>query len=604
MIQKMTKYSIVLLNSELETFLNQLQDFGMVDITRSTRAIDTESKEMMELIARYKSAIKKVEAFKKEYTQNKASENITAKILDIPDAELLEKIEEIIAQKAELKALETQVTRELSSAALWGDFDKKNIQKLEALGYTLHYYTCPSKKFDPKWEEKIALQVLNEEAGRVYFMALAPRDEEFNFPLQEAKFPENSISELQDSLAEINTQILDNECLIAGLPKHLEALNSLYQKNQEHLDYYFANASTKREGEDSIAVLEGFSLTKEEKQISEYLDASPVIYIKEQAKAEDNPPVKLKNNFFTKPFEIIGNLYMLPRYNEPDLTPYFAPFYMLFFGLCLGDMGYGLLLLLIGGITMWKMPKFKDYGQLILYLGIGTVIMPALTGGFFGAKIYDIIPMPHSITDLLLNDMQLFWFGILFGIVHLIFARLVNGIDSFKKKNYDHALANFGWILLIIVLTLAYAAVETGKELIPGIVAKVVGGIGLVLVLFCSSPSKHFFLRPLKGITSLYDITGIFGDVLSYIRLFGLGTAGAILGMVVNSVAMTMSSIPYLGWALAVIMLIVGHIAVMALSALGAFVHPMRLTFVEFYKNAEFTGGGRAFNPLKRNINN
>lgn len=105
----------------------------------------------------------------------------------------------------------------------------------------------------------------------------------------------------------------------------------------------------------------------------------------------------------------------------------------------------------------------------------------------------------------------------------------------------------------------------------------------------------------LKGTFALYDITGIFGDMLSYIRLFGLGTAGGILGMVVNSVAMNMSGIPYIGWFFTGLMLLIGHTAVLLLSSLGAFVHPMRLTFVEFYKNAGFGGGGKAFRPLAKN---
>ena len=97
----------------------------------------------------------------------------------------------------------------------------------------------------------------------------------------------------------------------------------------------------------------------------------------------------------------------------------------------------------------------------------------------------------------------------------------------------------------------------------------------------------------------MYDITGVFGDMLSYIRLFGLGTSGGILGMVINTLAISLSGVPYIGWLLTIVLLLIGHALVLGLSALGAFVHPMRLTFVEFYKNAGFTGGGRAYKPLK-----
>ena len=127
---------------------------------------------------------------------------------------------------------------------------------------------------------------------------------------------------------------------------------------------------------------------------------------------------------------------------------------------------------------------------------------------------------------------------------------------------------------------------------------------GLVLILLFSSDARNPFVRVFKGVTSLYDSTGVFGDVLSYIRLFGLGTSGGILGFVVNSIAMNLAEIPYAGWLLMIIMLVVGHIFVLLLSCLGAFVHPLRLTFIEFYKNAGFEGGGRAYNPLRRENNN
>ena len=124
---------------------------------------------------------------------------------------------------------------------------------------------------------------------------------------------------------------------------------------------------------------------------------------------------------------------------------------------------------------------------------------------------------------------------------------------------------------------------------------------GLVLILLFTSDNKNIFVKLFKGVAALYDITGVFGDMLSYIRLFGLGTTGGILGLVVNSIASQLGAVPYVGWLLMGIMLIFGHIFVLFISALGAFVHPMRLTFVEFYKNVGFDGGGRAYNPLKRN---
>ena len=200
------------------------------------------------------------------------------------------------------------------------------------------------------------------------------------------------------------------------------------------------------------------------------------------------------------------------------------------------------------------------------------------------------------------DDLQMFWFAIVFGGVQIIVAKIIHTIDSMLRNGWQHGLAHLGWTLLLIDAALFAAKSFLGLPL-PMWVVYALLGIGLLCILFFSNLKKNVFARLPMGFVSLYDITGIFGDLLSYIRLFGLGTAGGILGFVVNTVGMMCFGIPYAGWLIGGLVLLVGHIAVLALSALGAFVHPMRLTFVEFYKNVGFTGGGRYYKPLKKSLN-
>ncbi|MDD3273189.1 MAG: V-type ATPase 116kDa subunit family protein, partial [Bacteroidales bacterium] len=368
------------------------------------------------------------------------------------------------------------------------------------------------------------------------------------------------------------------------------------------LDLHLAGVASVKEAEGTIAIMTGFAPADKREELHKFFENTGVYFIEDVAKEEDNPPIKLKNNYFTKLFEPIGELYMLPKYGELDLTPYFAPFYMLFFGLCLGDIGYGIVLLIAGTIGRFKLPKFKGYMMLIQFLGIGAMLMPMLNGVFFGAKIQDIIPMPDSIKELFFSDIKMFWFAIIFGLFQIVVARLVNAIDSMIRKGWQHGMHNLGWAILVIWLAIIYAGTMMPEMVIPAYV-NYIGYAGLAFIILFSSVEGNIFKRIMKGAFSLYDITGIFGDMLSYIRLFGLGTAGGILGLVVNSVAMNMSGIPYVGWFFTGLMLLVGHTAVLLLNSLGAFVHPMRLTFVEFYKNAGFGGGGRAFRPLTKNEN-
>ncbi|MDD4827431.1 MAG: V-type ATP synthase subunit I, partial [Bacteroidales bacterium] len=184
-------------------------------------------------------------------------------------------------------------------------------------------------------------------------------------------------------------------------------------------------------------------------------------------------------------------------------------------------------------------------------------------------------------------------------LFQIVFARILTGIDSMIRKGWQHGMAPFGWAILIIWCTLAYASTMVPGLKLPKDISTVMLIVSVSLIILFSKPEGPVYKRFGKGLWAMYDITGVFGDMLSYIRLFGLGTSGGILGMVINTLAISLSGVPYIGWLLTIVLLLIGHALVLGLSALGAFVHPMRLTFVEFYKNAGFTGGGRAYKPLK-----
>lgn len=598
----MTKYSMLILSADMDSFLAGIQGMGMVDITRSAVAIDDCSKEAVEKIASSKEIAKKLVEFRKS---NPALVDAASTATSVPEDEALFNAATKAFDRKEdtAKALDT-LRSEYNIALPWGEFSHSDLKRIGQIGLTPHFYAVPDKAFKQEWEEEYPLYLLNKVAGKTYFVILSAKGEDYKFPIStEEKLPETNCIELSAKIREKEAEAEAINAEIAVYTLHIDKLNRFAASIGEGLDLYLAKAGSVTEGEGSICLLEGFAPTADDAKVKTFLDSSPAYYISENAKGEDNPPVKLKNNRFSKLFEPIGGLYELPSYDEPDLTPYFAPFYMLFFGCCLGDMGYGLILLLTGIAASIFMPKFSAYGKLVAWLGFGSILMPLLSGTFFGMKVYDIVQMPDNIKALFFSDLKMFWFSIIFGIFQIIFARMLKAIFAFGRKDWDTGLTEVGWSLVIIWLTCAYAGSQMDMTLLPKMVSMPMIIVGLALVLFCSKPSKNFFLRPLKGVISLYDVTGIFGDVLSYIRLFGLGTTGGILALVINSIALSMSGLPYVGWVLTVIVLIFGHLAVMGLSCLGAFVHPIRLTFVEFYKNSGFQGGGRAYKPLKLSNN-
>ena len=594
MIKKMTKYSFVVFHKEVEDFLKNLQETGVVDVTRQKRAIDSFSMEKFEEIARYNAAASALKRIKDEAL--KAKEEIPA---NKPECEnLLVHYTNMVAQRDLLKGKLSALKAEYAEALPWGAFTRENFKALENLSLVPYFYSVSAQKYNKEWESLYPIHIFNEYNGKIYFAALMEDGNKPNLPLPDSSFPTISA----DVLAQ---QITESEALAKATNQELLALtNCIAELDAEkenlfsNLDLYLANEASQKKADNTIVIFEAFAPTEIDSQVTAFLEENNVYYLKEAAKEEDNPPIKLKNNFFAKLYEPIGELYMLPKYGELDLTMFYAPFYMLFFGFCLGDMGYGLILILTGIFVSFKVKAFANYGKLIAWLGLGTVIMPALSGTVFGAKLYELVPLPQNITDFFFNDMQMFWFAILFGIFQIVVARFIQSIYNFTKKNYRVALNALGWGLSIAWATLAYASSEAGFSY-PAWV-NYIGYAALALIVLCGSDAKNPIVRIVKGTFTLYDSTSVFGDVLSYIRLFGLATSGGILGFVINSISMTLGEVPYVGWLLMIIMLIIGHTFVMLLSSLGAFVHPLRLTFIEFYKNAGFEGGGRAYNPLKK----
>ncbi|HNR27849.1 MAG TPA: hypothetical protein PKY83_06995 [Bacteroidales bacterium] len=595
MITRMTKYSFVLLSEQTPDFLNRLQDLGMVDINRHEKAVDQHSKDLSDRLSHINQVVMKLGMVAKEKTDKRTEP------YHEDGAALLKEATELFSRKESLKTTIFSLADQLKAAEPWGPFTLQDVAKIRNLGYIIHAYVQPARSFDPEWEKQYPLYVMERTDKQINFIVLEVPGEPYEFPGNEAVFPPVPCNMLKEELGEKEAEMQQCIARLEILSDHIPLLKSYANVLSSELDLYLAGVSAEKQVEDHIDLLTGFAPTDSAQELEAFLEKESLYYLSSPAESSDNPPVKLKNSWFPSLFEPIGNMYMLPVYDELDLTPYFPPFYMLFFGFCLGDMGYGLLLILAGLLGRFFLPKMKAYLNLVFFLGLGSVVMAALPGSFFGMKVTDLFPSVTKNQDFLFqfNDMQMFWFAILFGLFQIVFARVLTGIDSIKRKGWQHGMAPFGWAILIVWATIAYASTMVENLNLPKPVSTTMLVVSISLIVLFSKPEGPVYKRLGKGLWAMYDITGVFGDMLSYIRLFGLGTSGGILGMVINTLAMSLSGIPYVGWLLTLVLLLFGHALVLGLSALGAFVHPMRLTFVEFYKNASFTGGGREYKPLK-----
>lgn len=303
----------------------------------------------------------------------------------------------------------------------------------------------------------------------------------------------------------------------------------------------------------------------------------------------EEPPIVLENPRVGKPFEIITKLYGLPQSGTLDPTLYLAPFFFLFVGLTVSEAGYGLLVALLSFLYLkFAKPKggLRQFLTLMAILGVSTVILGTLVGGWFG------FPIPQlMILDPLKDPVSFLILSLALGFIQVWFGTLLNMISGIRSKDYLQAFfVQGGWLILLPSLVL-FALV---KQSVWGILA-LVGAAGIV---FFASPSRNPLARFFGGLYSLYDISRYLADVLSYSRLLALGLATSVIAMVVNTLCQTALGIPWVGWLFAALIFAGGHLFNLGISFLGGFVHSMRLQFVEFFSKF-FKSGGKPFKPFE-----
>lgn len=586
MIIPMKKYSFLVYHQDYKPFLVDIQNIGVLDVIKKNIELDEAAKEKLNVINNFSKTIKLLS--KKQDVPEHSDEKING----------LELYHKIIDLQKEAENLNTQIdiiNKEAAQVEPWGDFSLDTIEKLKKANFHVRFFIAEERKFSEEWQDKYDLLVINKQKTNVYFVAITKDKNELDIEADEIKMPKRPISEVLKNKQDIENRIQEIDSLLTQyankyLPLLTDSLNNL--KKEFEFDNILLN--TKHEAENKLMVLQGWVAVSNEEELKKYLEKKDVIYFIEEAQEDEKVPILLKNNKYAKLFEPISKLFSLPSYHELDLTPYFAPFFMFFFGFCLGDAGYGVVLLLAASLLKLKFKNKKNIKpllSLVQFLGVGTIIMGTISGTLFGVSLLKV-PALSSIKSIFLTNDQLLNFSMVLGGIQIIFGIVLRAVNKIKQHSLIYAIPEFGWILLIFSL-LDLALI---KYMVS--VSTIVLYISLGMIVFFSNPKGNIFSNIGKGIWDLYGITNIFGDVLSYIRLFALGVSSSILGFVINSMALQIKEIPYVGIILYIIFLIIGHTGNLLISSLGSFVHPMRLTFVEFYKNAGFEGGGKEYKPF------
>lgn len=587
MISQMKKYTFLVFHRDYEPFLMQLRDLGVVHITQKAAGL-IENDESLQAALQHEDDLRKL-------LQQGATD-------------------ELLQERASIVERISAAQEAARQASVWGEFDPAHIQALKEAGYTLRFFSCSIKSFQEEWGIKVT-----EKEGKTYFVQVSlPSEETVDLSETaaiEMPAPEKSEALWLQEVESLKAQLAEVDARIEAWKKeNIDKLQAELKEARQNIDWQRVTLSTDKLAEGSLCLFEGFCPIDKEPELNAMLAEAQVYYEETDPTKEDEVPIQLKNNFYTRLFEPITRLYSLPNYEEIDPTPFFAPFFMLFFGLCLGDGGYGLLILLAGIAVILKAPKLKEWGWLGVFMGATTMIVGILTGMFFGINLEEVAflaPVKQYFiteTNATVHFMggsyhPMMVFAILIGIFQILFAMGFKVVKITLRDGFKYAAYDCAWLVALVTL-IVWAATASSLSTIGLYCIYAILGICALFILFYSNPDRKILLVNIGGgLWGTYNmVSGLLGDVLSYIRLFALGLAGGILGNVFNALALQAGgALPgWIGWLPTLLIMVFGHALNFALCLISSVVHPMRLTFVEFYKNAGFEGGGKEYKPFKK----
>ena len=609
MIESMKKYTFLVLASQYDAFLERVREAGVVHVTLKAEGL-AEDEQLRKTIADADALTRLIEAGAPEQLLSERN-NVAAKI--------------------------EATKKEAQRMAIWGTFSSARIAELKAAGYELHFFTCSKKVFDEKWGSVVA-----QEGDTLYCVAVTKRQDDALLTLNGEPFAlpdacteqtlnEHSATELQADIDALNGLLAAADARIEAWGKaNLDAKRAELQKLRRSIEWQKVQLSSDSAAEGALRLMEGFCPTEKTEELNKVLAELDTYYEVEDPVEGDATPVKLNNNKFAKLFEVFTGMYGWPTYGEFDPTPILAPFYLLFFSMCMGDASYGILLMLFGWLTYkgkLKIEMFDGLGPIIMTLGVGTLVVGFFLGTAFGMDLTALFP---GLEHIILNGKVVTEGGVrylskaayaasgleggydvamvlalLIGVFHICLAMVVKALCYTKRFGFRAQLGTWGWTLLIvggIAALIICMALSVPME-VTKIVLIVIAGISALGIYIFNTPGRNPLLNIGAGLWDTYNMaTGILGDTLSYIRLYALGLAGGRLGGAFNNLGLMVMGGSTEGatwqWLPFIVILIIGHLLNLAMSALGAFVHPLRLTFVEYFKNSGYEGKGNLYRPF------
>lgn len=417
------------------------------------------------------------------------------------------------------------------------------------------------------------------------------------------KLPVNKIADnnLQMEHLQVRRQLaLDESCDLGEYLPDLKALYDCYYFQRQLCETDQAVCHTAR-----TFILQTWFPADEETSTEQLLSDVLSVHYSEYADPteDETPPTVVVENKFIQPFTSITDMYSLPNYREIDPNPVVAVFYWMFMGLIMGDVGYGIMMTLITYLFVrFIKPSagLRNLALIICYGGVATVIWGVLFGGWFAISDFAI---PELLISPLYEPLQMILLCLVLGTVHLMTGIMMSMLNKIKDGKIADALLDdlpwftfdLGLIALLFPVFGNLLAWEADLSLLMT-VGMIIMGVSLAVLVIFGGRKKKGIGKVFGGLGNVYNVINVVSDVLSYLRLFGLGLTTGVIGMVFNILGGMLFGNPFSA-VFGVVVLIFGHVLNLAISLLGAYIHDARLQHIEFFGKF-YTGEGKPFIPL------
>lgn len=639
MILKMQKLTLIGFLADKESILRDLMKKKCVQINGPENIQDYESiaqlavpgvaqtYELEQELTKFTSAIRAVAPYEEKgsaFSKKEISDfsSMLDKEIYSEAASLRDEINSIVKQIAEQKNIISRSQLQITSLEPWTDLDL-DLSVTQTKSTALLYLTAAADVNLEEFEAKL------QEATPLCYVHKVSSSSELSCLL--LIYYKDAQDAVMNVVKGFNTNRPDFAFLkgnaaenISSLKNKIETCSKEAQRLTEQLKVAATSSKLLKKGFDmvtlqiddqkvrenifqtqSVFALTGWLTENDMDKLKKILDKYPCYYTMVQPEEGDDPPIKLKNNKFVEPYEMITEMYSLPTPDGIDPTPVLTPFFILFFGMMLADAGYGLILFLLCFIGLKKLKPdegfLKNAMNIGVACGLSTIFWGVMYGGYFGNLVTQVAESWFGVTvtvpavfDPLNDPMSVMLLSLILGAIHLFAGMGVKIYMLAKRGHLLDGLMDIGlWYVLLIGLPMLALPVTAGI----GKVLSIVGAAGLILTQ--GRHEKNIFMKLIKGVMSLYDITSYLSDVLSYARILALGLAGGVIANVMNIMG-TMPGLNIIGVVVFVAIFAIGHAFNLAISGLGAYVHTSRLQYVEFFGKF-YEAGGRPFKPFKAN---